>query len=273
MSTKISVQLRMGVWDRHMPDGTQIKGPCFVCKEDISILNFECGHVVSDKDKGERTVNNLRPICSSCNKSMGAMNLFEYMERYFPELYDKKEKKAYDDDMSSSDSDYHDETLCRHDKKGDVQCESQGKYDGYCAKHWKAINGEKKVKKLITVPPMRRLAVWKKYCGDRTHSICYVCREKIHIMTFMCCKVNPDVEDLYNIRPTCGTCYQKIGEDNLFEYMENNYPKHYRLKDEEAYDLEHSPPIKACAKYLEKQGRHCQNKPSKGKKYCKLHSK
>jgi hypothetical protein len=55
----------------------------------ISQHIFECGHVISEKNGGNVTLDNLRPICSSCNKSMGVMNLEEFKSKYFIKLPSK----------------------------------------------------------------------------------------------------------------------------------------------------------------------------------------
>lgn len=73
-----------------MPDGKKSSGPCYVCQSDIHILNFECGHIVSYADGGSLTVDNLLPICGSCNKSMGKRNLYEYKREFFPKPKEKK---------------------------------------------------------------------------------------------------------------------------------------------------------------------------------------
>ena len=62
-------------------------GPCYVCRTSISIWDFECGHVVAESNGGETTLNNLRPICGVCNKSMGTMDLEEYKKTYFSHLH------------------------------------------------------------------------------------------------------------------------------------------------------------------------------------------
>ena len=71
---------------------------CLVCNlKDISQNDFECGHIVAESKGGSTTVNNLKPICSKCNKSMGAMNLDEYKNTHYPDAcLDKAaiEKKA-----------------------------------------------------------------------------------------------------------------------------------------------------------------------------------
>jgi hypothetical protein len=70
--------MRMRVWEMHI--GNKLQGDCQCCKhEKISIANFECGHVQSVAHGGKNTLANLRPICSMCNRSMGAQNMDEYI--------------------------------------------------------------------------------------------------------------------------------------------------------------------------------------------------
>jgi hypothetical protein len=54
-------------------------GKCFACTyNDIRSSSFECGHIVAVACGGENTIENLRPVCAACNKSMGKMNLDDY---------------------------------------------------------------------------------------------------------------------------------------------------------------------------------------------------
>jgi hypothetical protein len=50
-----------------------------MCGGWVSQLKFECGHVIPVSKGGENTLENLRPVCNQCNKSMGTTNLFEYV--------------------------------------------------------------------------------------------------------------------------------------------------------------------------------------------------
>jgi 5-methylcytosine-specific restriction endonuclease McrA len=57
---------------------------CFCCNfNDITQLEFHCGHIISESTGGETTVENLRPICAQCNLSMGAMNMNQFINIYF----------------------------------------------------------------------------------------------------------------------------------------------------------------------------------------------
>lgn len=80
----ISVILRTQVWDRWV--GIK-KGQitCPYCKvHKISQLDFECGHLVSERHGGTTDVYNLRPVCQKCNKSFGARNMPDLYKRKFP---------------------------------------------------------------------------------------------------------------------------------------------------------------------------------------------
>ena len=66
--------LREEVWRKDNP--TKLDSMCPICcRNKISALNFECGHIQSEHHGGATTLNNLMAICGSCNKSMGTKNL------------------------------------------------------------------------------------------------------------------------------------------------------------------------------------------------------
>jgi hypothetical protein len=57
---------------------------CLCCEiNDISQLNFECGHVLAEANGGQTCLENLRPICSTCNRSMGTMHMDEFKRKFF----------------------------------------------------------------------------------------------------------------------------------------------------------------------------------------------
>jgi 5-methylcytosine-specific restriction endonuclease McrA len=43
---------------------------------------FDVGHVIAEKNGGTATIVNLRPICSSCNTSMGTRDMRDYVISY-----------------------------------------------------------------------------------------------------------------------------------------------------------------------------------------------
>lgn len=79
---KIPQAIRIQVWDRYMGKETRT-GNCFAgCNRIIDIADFECGHVLAEAKGGDQSLENLRPLCHLCNRSMGTMNLNEWIEKY-----------------------------------------------------------------------------------------------------------------------------------------------------------------------------------------------
>ena len=81
-TTKIPSTLRYLVYKTYASD-TYIVAKCYCCKKnDISMDNFDCGHVKSRKNGGDISLENLRPICGQCNNSMGSVNMMTFIETY-----------------------------------------------------------------------------------------------------------------------------------------------------------------------------------------------
>jgi 5-methylcytosine-specific restriction endonuclease McrA len=72
------------VWLTYM--GNVLVGECYVCNSQLEYENCEMGHVLSIHNGGTDDETNLRPICGSCNKSMGVNNLEEYKTFHYPSL-------------------------------------------------------------------------------------------------------------------------------------------------------------------------------------------
>ena len=70
--------LRAAVWSRYI--GNYIDGRCWCCERSPinAITNVEYGHVIAFARGGADSVDNLRPICASCNKSMQTRDMLEY---------------------------------------------------------------------------------------------------------------------------------------------------------------------------------------------------
>ncbi len=74
----ISKILKTQMWKLHIGEIKSSK--CFCClKKKITPTNCEAGHIISVKNGGLTNINNLRPICKSCNRSMSDITMFEYM--------------------------------------------------------------------------------------------------------------------------------------------------------------------------------------------------
>lgn len=78
----IPAALKRLVWNKHV--GEEIgKTKCLCCGvTDITQLAFNSGHITSEQNGGEATLDNLLPVCQNCNSSMGTMNLQEFKDKY-----------------------------------------------------------------------------------------------------------------------------------------------------------------------------------------------
>lgn len=74
-------RVRDQVYERHC--NGKYHSLCFCCRSiQISPANFECGHVIAHTKGGSDELDNLRAICSACNRSMGTMNMDKFINRY-----------------------------------------------------------------------------------------------------------------------------------------------------------------------------------------------
>lgn len=79
ISKTIPLSLKKAVWDHWMGMG-EGEAKCPVCKVTmIYQISFHCGHIVAKSRGGLNTVDNLKPICQSCNSSMGNQNMDDFI--------------------------------------------------------------------------------------------------------------------------------------------------------------------------------------------------
>ena len=65
-------------WQRWIGDDIA-KAKCLCCGvNEIKMNSFHCGHVVAEADGGSTTVDNLRPVCATCNLSMRTQNMEKF---------------------------------------------------------------------------------------------------------------------------------------------------------------------------------------------------
>jgi 5-methylcytosine-specific restriction endonuclease McrA len=70
------------IWNYYIGQHINIH-KCFCCKKNIiKIDDFHAGHVVAEAQGGGDDIGNLRPICSSCNSSMGKRDMVDYVKQY-----------------------------------------------------------------------------------------------------------------------------------------------------------------------------------------------
>jgi 5-methylcytosine-specific restriction endonuclease McrA len=77
---QIPQPVRELIWRLYL--GNSLDGVCYCCNSPIKFTSFHAGHVIPDSAGGPATVDNLRPICASCNLSMGTMAMDDYVRQY-----------------------------------------------------------------------------------------------------------------------------------------------------------------------------------------------
>lgn len=85
METKrsnIPAPMKSLVWRKYVSNEL-IRGSCFCCRvKKITLDDFQCSHIISDKDGGKVEIENLRACCGKCNQSMNSRNMYEYISNY-----------------------------------------------------------------------------------------------------------------------------------------------------------------------------------------------
>jgi HNH endonuclease len=89
----IPKQVQDLLWIKYEPKNSTI-GKCYSCGVEIRLVprNYDAGHVISRYNGGSDEISNLRPICRSCNLSMGTRDMSEYMKTYG---YDKTNSDCF----------------------------------------------------------------------------------------------------------------------------------------------------------------------------------
>lgn len=73
--------IRWIVWSK-CNDRTSVIGKCYVCSEELTFQNMECGHDIPHHLSGKNDVDNLWPICRTCNRDMGVSRLQDFKKWY-----------------------------------------------------------------------------------------------------------------------------------------------------------------------------------------------
>ena len=80
---QIPKMIRGKVWEQY--HGTSLIGACYCCKRELHAFDaWHVGHIVPHANGGSDTASNLRPLCASCNTSMGTQNMDEFKAQYYP---------------------------------------------------------------------------------------------------------------------------------------------------------------------------------------------
>lgn len=87
----IPKSLKNSVWETYI--GKEYQAKCAVdwCTAVITPFTFEVGHNIPESKGGSTTLDNLRPICSQCNKSMGNRYTIEQFSKLFKSVENDSE--------------------------------------------------------------------------------------------------------------------------------------------------------------------------------------
>lgn len=73
--------VKKSLWENHF--SYRYRGKCFCCKNHIEKDDYEVGHYISVANGGDNSLGNLRPLCFSCNRSMGSDNMEDFIIEFF----------------------------------------------------------------------------------------------------------------------------------------------------------------------------------------------
>jgi hypothetical protein len=74
---RVPFHVREQVWKK-IHNNVCDEGICFCCDSTLKFPDMECGHIVAHALGGKACVQNFMPVCKTCNRDMGIMNLYEY---------------------------------------------------------------------------------------------------------------------------------------------------------------------------------------------------
>ncbi len=78
----IPLSLKALVWNKYIGEEKGV-GQCQCCRKNIiKQISFHCGHIISERNGGSTTLNNLIPLCQTCNLSMGKQNMNDFVKKY-----------------------------------------------------------------------------------------------------------------------------------------------------------------------------------------------
>lgn len=88
-STKIPRAVREQLWLKINGEIFKSKCSIFWCNNEINVFDFTSGHNIPKSKGGSNNLNNLKPICSRCNLSMGNRYTIDEWQDKFKKISDK----------------------------------------------------------------------------------------------------------------------------------------------------------------------------------------
>ena len=83
--------LHRQIWEKCNPNG--FDGICWCCGEHLEFAKMECGHDIPRARGGTDELENLYPICTSCNRSCNDDILHEYKAKWYPSPTKQRRRK------------------------------------------------------------------------------------------------------------------------------------------------------------------------------------
>ena len=101
----IPKKLKIDVWNKYIGQNIRTTKCICCCNKIIDVVDFHAGHIISEKNNGTTSIDNIIPICGDCNKSMGTTNMDIYIKTYYPKNYNNflsLTDKNYNNDLYTS---------------------------------------------------------------------------------------------------------------------------------------------------------------------------
>lgn len=92
----IPKKVKDDAWKKYIGNKNEVL--CICCRTNlITPFEYHAGHIQSEANGGDVTVENIRPICSACNLSMGQRNMDEFIAKHYPANKSKFDAVCYDE--------------------------------------------------------------------------------------------------------------------------------------------------------------------------------
>lgn len=72
----IPAVVRFECWTRE--NGNSLEGKCWCCEAKLRFTEFEAGHLVAVAKGGQNVLDNLKPVCRTCNNNCRTKNMIDY---------------------------------------------------------------------------------------------------------------------------------------------------------------------------------------------------